>query len=149
MNKRNIVIVVVALVLAGLFLRSLPDNSPKIEENTLDNQEEAEKKLEEVLGKTIPDNAQKLTLTKDSQTAVVARSEENGTVNFTVLADLEKTDQTYRVWVGSGADNLRQLGALTVAKGGYLFESKQAGKLDDYKYISIRLAEENILEGSF
>ena len=88
-----------SLIGAGLALvyisSQVPDNTPQIEKNTPILSDETENRLEEVLGRSIPDDVEKTTLTDltDSDlTAIATRKEENVMVEFSVLADLEETE---------------------------------------------------------
>jgi hypothetical protein len=152
---------IIVLVIGFILLRAqTPDNSPKIENDVPINSEETENRLEEVLGRTLPDDAERAALSDFSGnnfSAIATRSESSGTVEFTILADLEnKEGAVYQVWTGESIDGLRSLGTLTAAKGGYLFEYMDESKLSNFNNVVISLEEKvdeametRILQGSF
>lgn len=160
MKRRDIVLGGALLAVVAFFLirSQSPDKTPEIEENVPIDSQETEKHLEEVLGRTLPEDAERLSLKgSNGQTAVATRKEDNGVTEFAILADLEDPgDDVYQVWSGSSPDNLRSLGTLTAAKGGYLFEYRQTSELSNFNNVVISLEkkvdermETKILEGSF
>jgi len=146
---------VVVVVIAGFLLArsQSPDNTPEISEEVPINTDETENRLEEVLGRTLPEDAERAALkdtTGSGFTGIATRAEDNGVVEFTILADLsDPGDGVYQVWAGESADKLTSLGTLTSAKGGYLFEYRQSGSLEDYNSVVIKMGEDTILQGSF
>lgn len=139
------------LVVALFYLLQGRDNTPKIQEEVPIATPDVESKIEEVLGRTIPDDVEKAALrdlTNSGMSAIATRVEDKGIVEFSVLADLVESDEPYEVWAGSPG-NLRKLGVMSLAKGGYLFEDRRVGTLDDYKNVEIRRGETKVLEGSF
>ena len=88
-------------------------------------------------------------LTESGMTAIATRAEDKGVVEFNVLADLEESEDAYQVWAGSSTSTLKQLGVLSPAKGGYLFEYRKSGSLEDHKNVEVKLGEQKVLEGSF
>lgn len=160
MKRNEIIVGGVLLAVVGFFLirSQTPDKTPEIEENVPIDSQETENHLEQVLGRTLPDDAEKLTLKGDNgQTAIATRKEDNGVVEFTILADLaDSEDGIYQVWAGSSNDTLHSLGTLTAAKGGYLFEYRQTSELSNFNNVVISLEkkvdqdmEDKVMEGSF
>jgi len=154
MNRRNVIIgsfIVAAISL--LYVRAqTTDSTPQIEENAPLVSKETESKLEAVLGRAIPEDVEKVTLidlTESGMTAIATRAEDKGVVEFNVLADLEESEDAYQVWAGSSTSTLKQLGVLSPAKGGYLFEYRKSGSLEDHKNVEVKLGEQKVLEGSF
>lgn len=141
------------MALAAVYIQSqTPDKTPELQENVPVGDEETENKLEEVLGRTIPDDVEKVSLadlTDSGMSAIATRAEEGGIVEFTILADLQDSDDAYQVWAGSSTSTLKQLGVLSPAKGGYLFEYRKSGSLEDHKNVEVKLGEQKVLEGSF
>ena len=161
MGKRALAAGVLAIAAVSfLYLQNRPDNTPEIAEDVPISSEETESRLEEVLGRTLPDNAERAQLNDvlgNGFTAIATRAEDNGVVEFTVLADLPDPEkQVYQVWSGENADNIHSLGTLTAAKGGYLFEYRQTTSISDFNNVVISLEtkadeiiEERVLQGSF
>lgn len=154
MNRRSLVVggVLVAAVALFYVLSQSQDNTPQIQEDTPISTTDTESKIEEVLGRTIPDDVEKATLrdlTDLGMSAIATRVEDGGVVEFSVLADLAESSEPYEVWAGASGDNLRKLGVMAAAKGGYLFEYRQAGALDNYNSVEIKQGDTRVLEGSF
>ena len=135
MKTRDIVIGLVILVLivtAVIYKKNkatglqVPLPTPTVEQRISDT----------FNGLTIPDGAERVEL-KD-----ISGGDSFGIATRTeVLADLPEpeTGSFYQVWVDGKA-----MGAMRVAKGGWLFE----GKIDGQK-VQVKLGEKTILEGSF
>lgn len=144
----------IVLILAVIFVRSRADNTPELpQEVPAENNDDIENSLEETLGRSIPDDAEKINLedlTNSGFIAIATRAEEEGVVEFTVLADLDVPEESgYQVLAGSSADNLKPIGNLVASKGGYLFEYRQTAKPEDFNNILVKLGDRNILQGSF
>jgi len=156
MNRQAIVLVfLVFAFIVFLFRFRTADNAPKISQepsSTALFSESNQKQLEEVLGKRISEDAEKLELkdlTGSGLAAIASRKESQGIVEFTILADLEGKSKNYEVFVGRNESNIRKLGSLTMVKGGFLFDYRQSGKTEDYNYVLVRDGDDKILEGSF
>ncbi len=156
MNRQAIVLVVLVFAfVVFLFRFRTAGNAPKISQepsSTALFSESNQKQLEEVLGRKISEDAEKLELedlTGSGLTAIASRKESQGIVEFTILADLEGKGKDYEVFVGRNESNIRRLGSLTMVKGGFLFDYRESGIIEDFDYVLVRDGNDKILEGSF
>ncbi len=153
MKAAVFLVVVLLLGLVGfLFLSKSRDNTPKITDEAATQTVEVENKIEEIFGRNIPDDVEKLSLTdltNESLLAIATRKEESGSVEFSVLADLPENQESYEVWAGASSQTAQKIGSLISAKAGYIFEENSLGALSDFEYVAIMRSGQKMLEGSF
>ena len=127
MKYRDIVlaIVVVALVLI-LFQRLRANQEPPVLTNEDISVEELENNLEEVLGREIPDDVEKVEFRAQAgfEGQGIVTRDVNKTNTLSVLADLpEISPKTYQAWVKeSTSENLVSIGTLENVKGGWTLD---------------------------
>lgn len=154
MKRRDLLVAgLIVLVLAVIFLRSRADNTPELPQEVPIENSDIENSLEETLGRVISEDAEKTNLedlTNSGFIAIATRAQEQGIVEFTVLADVDEPEEgSYQVLAGANAESLKPLGNLVPAKGGYLFEYRQAATLEDFNNVLVKLGDRSILQGSF
>lgn len=153
MRKRGVALALVALiVIAFLLLRTQErDATPILNDADLKG-EQVRSRLEEILGRTLPSNSDRLVLEDISETgfsAIVSREQEDNSVNISVLADLEEYTGSYQILSGPNKEDSKLLGDMVSLKGGFIYENIFPGDISDYDYFAISRQNETILEGSF
>lgn len=165
MNRRDIVIGFIVLIILGigvLSLRGSQNQVPKLPSSTPISNEQ---KIESNFKVNIPDDMEKVEL-KDvsgsNNIAIATRKFENGKFTLTILADLNDpfSGSFFQAWIAKDADQERSkylsLGKLIIAKGGWILEYQSKTNYMDYKNVLITqetktdsVFEKKILEGSF
>ncbi len=112
-----------------------------------------QKVTEKFGGLTIPSDVDKADLSDISGGAglgIATRKFADGKFELTILADLPepKAGTFYQGLLFKDTSSVA-LGALKIAKGGYIIDFTSAKDLSDYKKVVITLDGKNILEGSF
>ena len=127
MKHRDIVlaIIIVALLLI-LFQRLRTNQEPPVLTSADLSVEELENKLEDVLGREIPDDVEKAELEPQAGfegRGIVTRDIDK-TNTLTILADLPETEgKTYQAWLKENtSENLISIGTLGNVKGGWTLD---------------------------
>jgi hypothetical protein len=143
-------IVLVVLLTGAILIRNsrkvktaLPTPTPSVEQ----------KVTEKFGGLIIPFDVDKADLSDVSGgegLGIVTRKFANGKFELTILADLPdpKAGTFYQAFLFKDSSPIT-LGALKVAKGGYMVDFTSSKDLSDYKKVVVALEGKNILEGSF
>ncbi len=169
-NIRDIVIgiIILVVVLGGIYLIRKQRNTPA-PLPTPSPVSQFEQGLKDKFNITVPDNVEKADLKNVSGKpenigeGLATRIFENQKFTFTALANLPDPvpGYFYQVWLVRGTPqdanyNILPLGAMRLAKGGYLLEYESTKDYSDYKNVVITLErvlgtkpQEHILEGSF
>ncbi len=150
MKKRTIVIGIFILVAVAaviyFFTHRSKETITQLPEPT------TEEKIEERFNLVLPEDVERAELTDVSggtASGIAARKYENGRFEFTVLADLPDPDSgTYQVALEKDGDQVN-LGAMRVAKGGYLLDFNSSVDYSDYNQVKVSLGDKVILEGGF
>ncbi len=168
MNRRDIVIGIIILLVAGGFLyyRSKNTNEVMKVPDVKSDQATTEKNLEDKFKVDIPDDTPKAEL-KDvsggNASAIATRKDEDGNHTVTILADLPDptVGSFYQGWIVKGEEgqedySLISLGKLILSKGGYKLDYQS--KTDYSDHTKVIVSEETsktdktikpILEGNF
>jgi len=157
MNRRDIVVGIIVLAIAGLFLsRSRKPEAPQLD-TTLPKTEE---NIENSFKLEIPDDLEKAELLDVSggiSGGLATRKFENGLFTFAILVDLPEppSGSFYEGWLVKDGKFV-SVGQVFIAKGGYLLNFKSEVDYSDYDQVVVTLEktkdsapEGNILEGSF
>lgn len=156
MNRRDIVIGIVVVVLIFAAVYFFNKNQSQTEEMVVPDTLSVEDQIEDKFNIDIPEDVDRAEL-KDvsggSSSALVTRSDEG---EVTVLADLPdlSSGEYYEAWTVQG-DQTVSLGTLRLAKGGYMLETEVSDTFENATVVVSRekqndtQIEEKVLEGSF
>ncbi len=148
MNRRDIVIGIV--ILAALSAVIYFWRRPEIDEELKVPQTlSVEDQIEDAFNLEIPDDVEKAELRDVSggdASAIATRKFENGRFELNILADL--SDGSYTADFEKDGE-VKSLGSLRIAKGGYLLEFRGFEDLSDYSTVRVTSGGETILEGRF
>ena len=163
MNKRDIVIgfIILAVVAGIIYFVRRPKVTPIVTPTP-----GVEEQIESKFNTVIPDDTQRAELkdaTGGASSGIAARKFENGKFNLTVLADLPDltSGEVYEVWLvrgktGDPSYSIIAIGAMQIAKGGYLLDFSANKDYSDYQQVVISLEtkltnipQKSVLEGSF
>lgn len=158
-------IAAVVLVIGGLgyflFRQSQQTEEPMVENAEAVAEEKAQQLMDQ-MNFEVPEQAEKATLTDvsgGSGAGIVTRVDENGTVDYSVLAALPDSPagESYEAYlVGEGEENEVYLGKLKEAKGGWMLEYQSSSDMGEYKSVKVtretkddKTSEKTVLEGEF
>ena len=150
MNRRDIVVGLVLLAaLAGaiFYFRSPNEEEELPVPETLSTEDE----LEQRFNIELPEELERAELedqTGGNSSAIAARSYEDGVYELTLLADVPDGSYTARL-TDEDEQEVRNLGSLRVAKGGYLFEYETSEDLTGLDTVEVLSGGEVVLQGSF
>ena len=163
MKLRDIVIAVIILGVIGFILYNISttDNTPELDVTPTPSA--VERDIEERFGRTIPEDVERAELimpsgvSRDQISAIATRDVRDKVTIVTVLADLDdpQPGTRYFAWV-SNDEEFVLLGALRVAKGGWLIDYETDRNLTNYDRVVIsqesQVSEQPkgvIVEGTF
>lgn len=129
MKLRDIVLAIIVVGLLLVLFQRLRDTSeePQLSDNEVPI-EDVEEKLEDILGRQIPDDVEKADLEPQAVVdgeGLVTREVEEDEVVLSVLADLPEppNGEAYQAWASAGGDAQPvSIGVLSSVKGGWVLD---------------------------
>jgi len=103
-----------------------------------------EQDLEQVLGRSIADDADKIELVDGENKAIVTKESQDDGTMISVLADLPEGDYTAYLSDGETAE---PIGKLSEVKGGYILDTTVSLDLSSYSTVQITSANGVVLQG--
>jgi hypothetical protein len=166
MKSRDVVaglIIIVILITGGLLIKKNRANKLAIPLATPSVEERVTSKFGGIILPEDGDKADLNAVSGQEGLGEAVRTNQNGKFDLTVLADLSepKAGYFYQAWIvrgNAGDENFGylSLGALRLAKGGYLIDFTSNKDYSDYEKVVVTLEKANngtpethVLEGSF
>jgi hypothetical protein len=161
MNRRDIVIGVIILLLLGGVIYWRQSQTPSEETVVPDTLSETQQKLEDKFNITIPEGVDKAELkdqTGGTASGIATRDKTDSTTTVDVIADLPEPESgnAYLGWLMNSDGESIKLGTLNVAKGGWTLDYKTQDDIGGYNQVIVsqqastgETPEGDVLEGSF
>lgn len=103
-----------------------------------------EQDLEQVLGRSIADDADKVELVEGENKAIVTKEVEEDATKISVLADLPEGE--YTAYLSNG-ETAEPIGQLSEVKGGYILDTTISLDITEYSTVQITSANGIVLQG--